>query len=354
MSYTPIGLDTAKEVLEAMRLVTARFWFEWESRYPNLTQGRKEELQKELQELLEACRAAEGDWEHIDYDPTTGDGLDRAVFVKVWQDSIDEPVRPVAIWLKTNASATSWSRVWPVSVPVADDHQVGVSTADIAASKWGPLASKTRGDNITITAHVETDPILGEQVVFSGVPAAPDANGAWLYTARVPDTQLRDPVRCLLAADFRPLLLQPVKCLIDIDNQGGAWSPVYNPVAFTLAHSTVGEVFGLDEDHNNSLSLNVGDRVWVRGEYNQVGPWSGIYIVATKGSGTEQAVLTKAPFYDYVIGSCFEVVEDYAYQKGLWTCYRFTPDGNYPQFNTASPLPEAVDGCGFGTWWEQI
>lgn len=226
---------------------------------------------------------------------------------------------------------------------------VSTSEADNTAGKAGRLANKTRGDNITITAHVETDPVHGEQVVFSGVPAAPGSDGSWLYTARVPDSKLRDPVRCLLAANFRPLLLQPVKCLVA---DQGTWTEVYNPVVRQLVRTTTGEIYGLDSSHGNTLALEVGDRVWFRGEYTQWSQlWSGLYVVVAKGNESEQAVLHSAPFDAFSIGKCFEVNGDDAYADGLWTCIQVDP---VLSFTSADPLPAAVDGCGFETWWEQI
>ena len=84
-----------------------------------------------------------------------------------------------------------------VTVPAADDHQVGTSAADITAAKWGPLASKTRGDNLTIEAHVETDPTLGEQVVFSTIAQAdPISFASTLYAAHLDDPALFSSVVC--------------------------------------------------------------------------------------------------------------------------------------------------------------
>jgi len=57
MTYTPVGIPIAKEVTEAMRKVSEAFWYEWGSRYKDLSRDRKNELQRELTELLEACRA---------------------------------------------------------------------------------------------------------------------------------------------------------------------------------------------------------------------------------------------------------------------------------------------------------
>jgi hypothetical protein len=212
----------------------------------------------------------------------------------------------------------------------------------------GGLIEKT-GPSDTITPEWYVDPVTGvERVRFNAAPAQ-TSGGAWLYTARVPDSKLRDPIRCLLQSNFRPLLLQPVKCLVA---DQGTWAEVYNPVALTLVHTTVGEIFGLDSSHGNTLALEVGDRVWFRGEYTQWSQtWSGLCIVQSKGSATEQAVLTAAPFDAFSVGKCFEVDGDGAYAPGLWTCVQVSP---VLSFTSADPLPAAVDGCGFGTWWQQI
>lgn len=239
--------------------------------------------------------------------------------------------------------------LWKVHKAAGGDHKVSTTDADEAAHKAGRLANKARGDNITVTAHVETDPTHGEQVVFSAVPTVQPSDGSWLYSARVPDSKLRDPVRCVLRSNFRPLLLQPVKCLVA---DQGTWSQVYNPVATELVHSAVGEIFGLDVSHGNTLSLEVGDRVWFRGEYTQWSlDWSGLYTVTVKGSATEQAVLTSTPFDAFSVGKCFEVDGDGAYAAGLWTCVQVSP---VLSFSSGEPPPAAVDGCGFGSWWQQI
>lgn len=73
-------------------------------------------------------------------------------------------------------------------IPAPDDHKVGVSAGDIAAGKWGPLASKARGDNISVTAAVQTDPTLGEQLVFSTIAQAdPITFASTLYAAHLDD-----------------------------------------------------------------------------------------------------------------------------------------------------------------------
>jgi hypothetical protein len=190
MSYTPIGLDVAKEVLEAMRLATARFWYEWQAIYDAATQDGREALQQELQEILESLRAAEGDWEHVDFDPSSG-GLAREVFTKVWQDSTDAPLRPVAIWLKNGATDTAWAKVWPVSVPASDDHLVKARNVD--ATTVGGLEEKTASSD-TIARERFTDPVDGiEKVRFNASPV-PATGGSWLYTGSIQATNLLDPV----------------------------------------------------------------------------------------------------------------------------------------------------------------
>lgn len=63
-------------------------------------------------------------WEHVNAAPTV-DGLDRAPFSIIWQDSAS-PILPDALWLKTGLGDTDWSKIWPIEVPTPN---VGWKTA---------------------------------------------------------------------------------------------------------------------------------------------------------------------------------------------------------------------------------
>lgn len=63
-------------------------------------------------------------WEHVSAAPTV-DGLDRAPFSIIWQDSAS-PILPDALWLKTGLGDTDWSKIWPIEVPTPN---VGWKTA---------------------------------------------------------------------------------------------------------------------------------------------------------------------------------------------------------------------------------
>ena len=141
MSYTPIGLPVAREVLEAMRLATARFWHEWQAYYDRASPDRKEELQKELQEILESYRAG--------------------------------------------------------STTETDDHLVRARNAD--TTTVGGLMEKT-GPSDTITPELYTDPITGtERVRFNAAAPTPTpGEGSWLYTGSIQETNLLDPVKAFV------------------------------------------------------------------------------------------------------------------------------------------------------------
>jgi hypothetical protein len=145
MSYTPIGISVASEVLEAMRIAAARFWAEWGSRYQGLSDDRKEQLQQELQQILEACRAAGG------------------------------------------------------PAPVSDDHLVKARNAD--ATTVGGLEEKTASSD-TITRERFTDPVDGiEKVRFNTTPVQ-TTGGSWLYTGSIQATNLLDPVKAFLRSGY--------------------------------------------------------------------------------------------------------------------------------------------------------
>jgi len=174
-----------------------------------------------------------------------------------------------------------------VTVPAADDHQVGTSAADITAAKWGPLASKTRGDNLTIEAHVETDPTLGEQVVFSTISQAdPIAFASTLYAAHLDD----------------PAWFGSVKCVFGTQGCGqvlfsGGWTQLRSGVwQFGIGMDLSGTTWF------DSVTVAPGDLVfaWCPALAEVDWPRTGIYVVRTPGNDStgEKAILERVDWAD--------------------------------------------------------
>lgn len=175
---------------------------------------------------------------------------------------------------------------------------VSTSEADNTAGKAGRLANKTRGDNITITAHVETDPALGEQVVFSATPSAPPAGeGSWLYTGSIQETNLLDPVKAFVKALEGMGGLDPGQAELWTVLPGGDYE-----------HKAVGQLYGLAPDGTETFALSLGQRVWLTVWTESGGTYrGGLFTVTTLGDGSTKAVLHPVASPVLAVGDMFEV-----------------------------------------------
>jgi len=256
VSYTPIGLPVAKEVLEAMRLATARFWYEWGAYYERASPEERENLQRELQEILEACRAGGG-------------------------------------------SGPS---------PGSDDHLVLASNVDPTAP--GGLIEKT-GPSASITPELYFDPVTGiQRVRFNAAPVTPPAGqGSWLYTGSIQASDLFDPVKSFVKSLEGMGGLDPGQSELFNVLESGDYE-----------HKAVGQLYGLAPDGTQTFALSQGQRVWLamwQGASDNV--WhGGMCTVQTIGDGSTKAVLHPTAD-DLQVGSMFKVDGDGAqFEDWYW------------------------------------
>ena len=174
---------------------------------------------------------------------------------------------------------------------------VSTSDADNTAGKAGRLANKAVGDGITVTSTIQTDPVHGEQVVFSATPSAPPAGeGSWLYTGSIQASNLLDPVKAFVKSLQGMGGLDP--------GQSELWDVLENG---DYQHKAVGQVYGLAPDGTETFVVAEGQRVWLTVWLESGTTYrGGLCTVLTLGEGSTKAVLR--PTADVLeVGSTFTV-----------------------------------------------
>jgi hypothetical protein len=127
-------------------------------------------------------RSLSGLWEHVTVDPSESPGLDRPVHTIVWQDDIETPALPLAIWVKNDLTATAWSKLWP-----GPTGPPGTNGATWSSSTSVPSGG-TDGD-----FHLKTDTqdvykrVGGTWSVVCNIKGVPGSDGAtWSSGTGVP------------------------------------------------------------------------------------------------------------------------------------------------------------------------
>lgn len=133
-------------------------------------------------------RALSGLWEHVTVDPSESPGLDRPVHTIVWQDDIETPALPLAIWVKNDLTDTAWSKIWPG--PTGEQGPPGTNGTNGAtwSSSTSAPSGGTDGD-----FHLKTDTqdvykrVGGTWSVVCNIKGLAGTNGAtWSSGTGVP------------------------------------------------------------------------------------------------------------------------------------------------------------------------